>query len=337
MGKRYDQLSLEERCEIARLRADGQSIQKISASLDRAASSISRELRRNSGTQVGYRPSYAQEQAWARRWRGSRLSRQPALREYVMHRLAMGWSPEQVAGRLALKDPSNKISYESIYRFIYAEITRTNDYSWRRYLPRGKSKRGFRGRKGGSPVNHIHGRISIAERPAHVRRRRIPGHWETDYLLFSKYGQSVLVAQERTCRYVLLAKPANRHADTTAAQLMAWFSAMPQAMRKTLTQDNGVEFAHHHKLREPLGMETFFCDPHSPWQKGGIENANGRLRRFLPRKTDLQQITQADIEAIAHRYNNTPRKCLAYKTPAELFKNHLLHLECESTFQPSLG
>jgi len=335
MGKQYDQLSLEERCEIARLRADGQSINKIAEALDRAASSISRELRRNSGNKVGYKPSYAQDQAWSRRWRGSRMSRQPALRQLVLTRLAMGWSPEQVAGRLALLDRSTRISHESIYRFIDGEIKRTKNYAWRHYLPRGKSKRGFRGRKGGSPVNHIRDRVPIAERPAHVRRRGEPGHWETDFLLFSKYGQSILVAQERKSRFLLLAKPPTRQADVTANQLGRWLAPLPPHMRKTLTQDNGTEFAFHYKLRDALGIKTFFCDPHSPWQKGGIENANGRLRRFLPRKVDLQHLSQADIEAIAHRYNNTPRKCLAFKTPAELFTKHLLHFECESTFPPA--
>jgi len=337
MGQRYGQLSLEERCEIARLRADGQSISKIAARLDRAASSISRELRRNSGSQVGYKPSYAHEQTRARRWRGSRLSRQPALCELVLTRLAMGWSPEQVAGRLALMQPSIKISHESIYRFIDAEIRRTKNYAWRHYLPRGKSKRGFRGRKGGSPVNHIRERVPIAQRPIHVRRRREVGHWETDFLLFSKYGQSILVAQERKSRFLLLAKPETRHAETTAMQLGQWLRALPPQMRITLTQDNGTEFAHHYKLRDDLGIRTYFCDPHSPWQKGGIENANGRLRRFLPRRTDLTTLSHQDIEAIAHRYNNTPRKCLAFKTPAELFTKHLLHLECESTSPPSRG
>lgn len=337
MGKRYEQLSLEERCEIARLRADGQSIRQIAAALDRAASSISRELRRNSGAQGLYRPSYADERAWARRWRGSRLSRQPVLRELVLTRLAMGWSPEQVAGRLALGEPSIKISHESIYRFIYAQIRRNGDTDWRFYLPSAKYRRGYRSRKKRNPVHHIQERVSIAERPRHIRARRQPGHWEADSMLFSRYGQSVLVAQERMSRFVLLTKPPNRQAGPTTSQLHQWLAPLPTHMRRTLTQDNGTEFCLHHQLRDKIGIKTFFCDPHSPWQKGGIENANGRLRRFLPRKTDLTGLTSEDIQAVAHRYNNTPRKCLGYKTPAELFSKHLLHFKCESTSLASLG
>src|ERR1700691_2731060 len=183
MGTSYDQLSLEERCTIARLQGEGQSIRTIAANMDRTASTIARELKRNSGKQAGYKPAYAHEQAWARRWRGSRLVRQPALQQAVLSRLAMGWSPEQVAGRLAQERGSTVISYESIYRFIYAQIRRTNNFDWRRYLPRAKFKRGYRGHKGGSPVDHIKDRVPIAKRPSYIDKRRQPGHWETDYLL----------------------------------------------------------------------------------------------------------------------------------------------------------
>jgi IS30 family transposase len=205
MGTNYEQLSLEERCTIARLHADGGAIRQIAASLDRAPSTIARELKRNRGTQVGYAPAYAAEQAWARRWRGSRLARQPALQQAVLSRLALGWSPEQVAGRLAHEHARLRISHESIYRFIYAQIRRTNDFAWRLYLPRAKFKRGYRGRKGGSSVLHIKDRVPIADRPASIETRRQPGHWETDYLFFRHQGQAVLVAQERTSRLVLIA------------------------------------------------------------------------------------------------------------------------------------
>lgn len=331
MGQNYAHLSLEDRCTIARLSADGHTIRQIAASMDRAASTIARELTRNRGTQVGYTPAYAAEQAWARRWRGSRLARQPALRQTVLHRLAMGWSPEQVAGRLAQDPACLRISHESIYRFIYAQIRRTKDYAWRQYLPRAKFKRGYRGRKGGSSVLHIKERVSIAHRPAHIATRRQPGHWETDYLLFGRHGQAVLVAQERTSRLVLLAKQPNKQAAPTATRLHKWFAGLPPQLRRTLTQDNGTEFADHHTVRDALGIKTFFCNPHSPWQKGGVENANGRLRRFLPRTTNLQTISHEHIAAIAQAYNNTPRKCLGFQTPAEVFSHNLLHFKCEST------
>lgn len=182
MGKIYKQLSLEERITIASLREKGQSIRQIASALDRATSTISREIKRNTGTgtKAVYHPAYADELAWSRRWQGSRLERQPDLRVHVLDRLAMGWSPEQVAGRLACEQGKPVISHESIYRFIYAQIRRTNDFSWRRYLPRAKFKRGYRGRGGGASQLHIKHRISIEKRSACVDKRRQVGHWEAD-------------------------------------------------------------------------------------------------------------------------------------------------------------
>src|SRR6187402_2310942 len=142
MGRRYEQLSLDDRYKIAHLHAEGRSVRQIAAAVGRAPSTISRELKRNRGLEVGYKPGYAQDQAQARRWKGSRLDREPVLRRAVLKRLASGWSPEQVAGRLSREQGRTVISYESIYHFIHAQIARTKDYRWRRYLPRGKSKRG---------------------------------------------------------------------------------------------------------------------------------------------------------------------------------------------------
>jgi IS30 family transposase len=172
MGRSYEQLSLEDRCEIARLSADGSSVRQIVAALDRSPSTISRELKRNQGAQVGYKPGYAQQQTRARRWKGSRLERDESLRAAVIERLASGWSPEQIAGRLKLERRRKVISYESIYRFIYAQLARTRDYRWRHYLlPRGKSKRGCRGRKGGGSQNFIEGRVPVAKRPVEASGR----------------------------------------------------------------------------------------------------------------------------------------------------------------------
>ena len=337
MGEHYEQLSLDERCTIAQLRGAGQSIRQIAATLDRPPSTISRELKRNSGKRVGYKPTYAQEQARARRWTGSRLDRDDGLRDDVLERLKNGCSPEQVAGRLKRELRSQVISYESIYRFIYAQIRRTNDFSWRLYLPRAKSKRGWRGRSGGSSVDLIKMRTSIEDRPSAANDRCTPGHWEGDYMLFRQYGQNILVAHERKTRLILLAKPSCREAEVTATELSRLLSPWPRQLRATITFDNGTEFAKHHQLVEQLGIQTFFCDPHSPWQKGGIENAIGRLRRYLPRKIDIDKLSASDLTGIAARYNNTPRKCLDYQTPAEAWLDTSLHFECESTSRPSPG
>ncbi len=186
-------------------------------------------------------------------------------------------------------------------------------------LPRHKSRRGRLGMRGGSPASFIKRRKSITERPADVADRQAPGHWEADYMLFSTSGQSLLVAHERHSRFTLLVRPPDRKADNTATYLANLLAAMPASLRKTLTIDNGTEFAFHYRLTDQLGVDTFFCDVHAPWQKGGIENAIGRLRRRLPRKTNLDATTDADIQGIIHAYNNTPRKCLDFRTPAEAF------------------
>lgn len=329
----YTQLSLAERCTVARLYGNGESVRQIASAMGRSASTVARELKRNSITTKGYDPAYAGRLAASRRWKGSRLERQPSLRLLVLERLAMGYSPEQVAGRLALMQDTPAISHESIYRFIYAQIRRTKDYRWRRYLPRGKSKRGWRGRKGGSPAAFIRDRVSIHQRPPEVATRREAGHWEADLMLFARYGQAVLVAHERQSRLLMVVRQPNKTAALVADNLHAWLAPLPESLRRSMTFDNGTEFAQHWRL--PL--KTYFCDTHSPWQKGGIENAIGRLRRFLPRKTDLATITEKEIMTLTHQYNHTPRKCLNYKTPAEVFLKQLLHFKCELTFPPSRG
>lgn len=317
MGQSYTHFTLEERCTIARLREAGQSFRQIAATLDRAPSSIAREVKRNKGLKVGYQPSMADDLAWSRRWRGSKLDRRDDLRNAVLGRLEAGWSPEQVAARLG------GVGKETIYRFIHAQIARTKDYDWRLYLPRGKSRRGWRGRKGGSPALHIKGRVSIAERPETTG----PGHFEADTLLFATYGQAVLVTLEKQSRFVTLRKLASRKAKGVARLFRQQIGSLPKPLRQSLTVDNGTEFAAHAKH----GVPTYFCDPHAPWQKGAVENANGRIRRMLPRKTDLSRVTQRDLDRIADFYNNTPRKCLGFKTPAEVWNAQLLHFKWDST------
>ena len=268
----------------------------------------------------------------ARRWGGGKLERDAALREVVLAYLQCGWSPEQVSGRLAQEAGEPVIAHETIYRFIYGQIARTKDYSWRHYLPRGKSKRGWRGRRGGSPASFIAQRRPLAERPQTAADRQTPGHWEVDLMLFRTYGQAVLTLHERHSRLLIATRPPGKAAEPIATAMHDLFAALPPAWRQTATFDNGTEFARHYRLHD-LGMQTFFCDTHSPWQKGGIENAIGRLRRGLPRKTDLAKVSAARFAQLVQAYNHTPRKCLGYQTPAEVFINQVLHLKCESTFR----
>ena len=334
MGRHYNHLALEERCTIAQLHRAGQSIRQIAAALDRPPSTISRELTRNSGVQVGYKPGYAHEQAAARRWTGSRLERNVALRTVVLDGLGRGWSPEQIAGRLEQQQAPVTISHESIYRFIYAQIRRTNDGAWRNYLPRRKYRRGWHGRRKRSADDLIKGRVPLALRPHHVETRRTFGHWEGDSMAFATPGQAALVALERKSRLILGARQPGKASQPVANKLCDWFEPLDRRLRRSITFDNGTEFAQHLVLTDQLAIQTFFCDPHSPWQKGSIENAIGRLRRALPRKTNLDTIDRDLFQASIAAYNNTPRKCLQFRTPAEVFLAKLLHFEREST--PSL-
>jgi IS30 family transposase len=331
MGKKYSQITIEERCEIARLRATGCSIRQIASALDRAPSTIAREMKRNGSRQGGYRPVYADQQGRARRWTGSKLDRNADLREAVLSRLAQGWSPEQVAGRFARDAGRRVISHETIYRFVYAQVARTKNYAWRHFLPRGKSKRGWRGRKGGSPASLIAHRRPLSERPKEAEDRRTPGHWEADLMLFRTYGQAVLTLHERHSRLLIAVRPPGKAAKPIAEAMRDILAPLPPQWRQTVTFDNGTEFARHYQLHAHK-IQTFFCDTYAPWQKGGVENAIGRMRRTLPRKTDLATLPEDRFVELIQAYNNTPRKCLDFRTPAELFWNEVLHFKCESTF-----
>lgn len=338
METSYCHLSLSERIDLYRLHSEGYSLRSIARRLGRSAATLSRELRRNGRASKawagGYRPERAQQLAERRRrWDGRfKLARQPALRTFVLQQLQAGWSPEQIAGYLRRHARHAVLSHESIYRFVYHRSAQ-KDY-WHRLLPRHKSRRGRLGQHGGSPVEHIRERVSIRMRPATIATRRTPGHWEGDLMLFARYGQALLISHERHSRLLLVARQPNKASRTVWHQWRRQFSALPTALRRSLTLDNGTEFALHHRLHHRLGMATYFCDPHAPWQKGGIENAIGRLRRRLPRKTDLAKLNPAQLDALAAAYNHTPRKCLGFRTPAEVFCRHLhlLHFKRECTF-----
>ena len=343
MGTRYDQLRLAERCEIFRLRAGGISLRRIAQHLGRSPATISRELRRNAlktkAWAGGYEPDRAQALAERRRrWDGRfKMARQPDLRERVRQLLAMGWSPEQIAGRLALTEASMRVSHESIYRFIYHRVAQ-KDY-WHRLLPSRKNRRGRLKRGGVSPLAHMKRRISIHERPDEVDDRRNPGHWEADLMCFTKRNQAVLVVHERASRILLAARQTTKAAPVILARIRSLLAQLPAELRRTMTFDNGTEFALHYKLDDALGLKTFFCDPRAPWQKGGVENAILRLRRPLPRKSDLAAISSRQLARIIANYNATPRRCLGFKTPAEVFWEILnpLHFNRETASPPSRG
>lgn len=324
MGGHYGQLSLLERIEIHRLHAACVSCRSIAVRLGRSVSTITRELRRN-GVRTkawpgGYEPLRAHSLAVRRRRWDCRfkLERQRDLRDLAKTRLAMGWSPEQIAGRLTRDHGHTIISHESIYRFVYHRSAQ-KDY-WHRLLPRAKHRRGRFVRQGGSMVDMIKQRRPLSERPPQAADRAEPGDWEADFMLFARYGQSILVAHERISRFTVIVRPDDRKAARTARHLAEILGPMPDCLPRTVTFDNGSEFAMHHQLADQACVQTFFCDVRSPWQKGGVENAIGRLRRHLPRKANLDTIQHDTIAAIAQRYNDTPRKCLDFRTPREAFK-----------------
>lgn len=340
MGNHYSQLSLRERCQIDLLRREGLSSSRIAERLGRHRTSIWREVKRNSrATKVwsdGYEPERAHGLALRRRRWDNRhkLARQPELRVHVRDRLAMGWSPEMIAGRLAREHARTIISHESIYRYVYHR-TAQKDY-WHKLLPRRRFRRGPNGARRGGSAGTIPRRIGIAERPEAAACRHQPGHWEGDLMLFSRYGQAVLAVHERTSRLLVVHRLPGKGAEPVAECLLGLFARLPPSLCRSVTFDNGTEFARHYRLTDRLGIATYFCDTHSPWQKGGIENALGRLRRWLPRKTDLATLGQPDLDAAIRRYNATPRKCLQFKTPAEVFLgiHETLHFNRESSFLP---
>src|ERR1700716_1144617 len=264
MGQCYGQLSLEERVEIYRLHAGGRSQKDIATALGRHPSTISRELRRNSQPSRawpgGYEPVRAHQLAERRRrWDGRfKLARQTDLRNCGGKSLAMGHSPEQIAGRLALEHGRVIISHESIYRFIYHRAAQKDH--WHRLLPRHKRRRGRRRHPGRSPASFIKQRRSITERPAEVEGRGTPGHWEADFMLFARCGQGLLVLHERQTRFSMVRHPVDRKAILTARTIARQLGKLPQAIRKTISFDNGNEFAEHHRLHKTLGVQTFFCD-----------------------------------------------------------------------------
>jgi transposase, IS30 family len=330
--RRYEQLSLRERIEIYRLHADGKSLRCIAGVLGRSAATISRELKRNSKASKqwtgGYDPERAQQLRLRRHARGRahKLERLPELREKVLQHLAAGWSPEQIAGRMAQGPGNDRISYESIYRYIYWRSWSFNE-TLHRWLPRQKYRRGKRLPNGRWSTAAILDRVSIHDRPAVVATRTRSGDWEADLMSFSKPGQFLLVAQERKSRRALLVRQKARTAQSVADNLSAMVEALPAHLCQSMTFDNGAEFSKHYLLSRRFGIRTWFCDTHSPWQKGGIENAIGRLRRQLPRNTDLDAVSAHRLALCLQRYNDTPRKCLGFKTPNEVFLEHTVALQ----------
>ena len=319
MGKSYDQLDEDERYELYRLHEAGKAPAEIGRLMGRHRSTIGRELRRNSLPKGGYKPASADRIALSRRRRPSQIERLSPLRSYVGDRLAMGWSPERIAGRLRWEGSEHTICHETIYRFIYRPRLRAEKLY--RFLPRAKATRGrryFKRRR-----EPIAGRRSIHDRPAAVEGRDQFGHWEGDLMQFRTQRGNLLTLCERKTRFTVATPLKTKTAEETERALRAILGSLPPPARRTITFDNGSEFALHRNLTKALPTEAFFCDPHSPWQRGTIENTNGIFRRDMPRKTQISNYSHRDIDELAWAINSTPRKCLDFKTPAETFLENL--------------
>jgi IS30 family transposase len=341
MGRSYEQLSLRERVEIEIWRGRGWSLRRIGEALGRSAGTISRELRRNGKPTKQWAGSYQGERAHGlarrrRRWDARyKLVRQPALQSVVRQGLAMGHSPEQIAGRLALEHGKRIISHESIYRFVYYRSS-LKDY-WHRYLPRHKSRRGRLGRRGGSSASFIKPRLPISARPLEAADRCVPGHWEADLMAFARYGQYVLVTHERTSRLLSIERLPSKHAPQVATRLLERFAALPQAMRRSLTFDNGTEFARHELLNQTIGLATFFCDTHAPWQKGAsrmpsvVCDGRCRARPTLPPSQRINSMTWFSATTTPHA-NALPSRPRTRSSPAS---STVLHFKRESAFPPA--
>jgi IS30 family transposase len=316
-------LTLAEREEISRAIAAGQSIRSIAAALKRAPSTVSREIKRNGGI-AAYRASLADRRAWdrARRPKPCKLVMNRKLADIVASRIQLEWSPEQIAGWLKqtyASDEDFHVSHETIYRSLYIQARGALKKELLEHLRRTRSMRRSRHH---TQKTDDHGRItdtvSISERPAVVEDRAVPGHWEGD-LLFGSHNSQIATLVERQTRYVMLVKVLGKDTESVVNALIANARKLPQELYKSLTWDRGKELADHKRFTLATHIQVYFCDPHQPWQRGSNENTNGLLRQYFPKGLDLSTYSQENLDEVARRLNERPRKTLNYQTPAQRF------------------
>ncbi len=314
-------LSVDEREEIAAGVAAGLGVRAIARGLGRAPSTVSREVRRN-GSRRGYRAVAAQAQAEhrARRPKPARLAAGGELRERVQEKLELNWSPEQVSRWLRREFPGRpemQVSHETIYQALYVQGRGALRRELAAHLRTGRALRKPR-RRAGSRQGRLKDMASISERPAEAEDRAVPGHWEGD-LIEGKGGRSQIgTLVERSTRFTMLVPlPDGKTAPAVAGALVPVIASLPGALRRSLTWDQGKEMAAHRQFAVAADCEVYFCDPHSPWQRGTNENTNGLLRQYFPKGTDLSVHSPQRLQAVADELNGRPRKTLGWKTPAE--------------------
>jgi len=314
-------LTLAEREEILRGIASGQSLRAIAKCLQRAVSTVSREVARHGG-RPQYRASEADSQAWesARRPKPCRLATHSQLQQMVASKLVQDWSPEQISGWLKQSypdDESLRVSHETIYRSLFIQARGALKQELIRHL---RSKRRIRRSRHASVHGHSQGKIvdaiSIRERPAEVEDRAVPGHWEGD-LLRGGGNIHVITLVERQSRFCVLVKVSGKDTATVVTALIQYVRQLPAALRRSLTWDRGLEMAEHKSFTMATDVQVYFCDPQSPWQRGSNENTNGLLRQYLPKKANLSRFSQSELDEIALRLNTRPRQTLGFRTPAD--------------------
>ena len=316
-------LSLAEREEISRSLAAGHPIRRIAQLIGRAPSTISREISRNGG-QASYRANCADDAAWkrAQRPKTCKLVDNPVLAEIVATKLQLQWAPEQIAGWLKHTFPGDEdfqVSHETIYRSLFIQARGALKKELLAHLRRPRIMRRSRHH---TQKTDNHGRIkdtvSISERPAIVEDRAVPGHWEGD-LLFGDRNSQIATLVERQTRYVMLVKVASKDTETVIDALIDNARELPHELYQSLTWDRGKELADHKRFTLATDIDVYFCDPHSPWQRGSNENTNGLLRQYFPKGVDVSAYSQAQLNEVARKLNERPRKTLEYQTPAERF------------------
>jgi transposase, IS30 family len=319
--KTYRRLSRNERDEIAVLLARRWPIRKIAFLMSRSHATISREIKRNKGKK-GYGPIKAHLTAHDRQHKAHRpplkLMLDSPLRERVTRDLKKGWSPEIIAGRLKRENGTTVIGHEAIYRWIYSDARSLIPHlvrSHRRRRPRGSHP---------WPKQLIPQRVSIHQRPEAINLRQELGHWETDLVIGS--GRSVLqVLVERKSRLVRLHLNPNKTAQASYEALSFLFAKIHPSLRQSITYDNGLENLLHVEINQRFGLLSFFCTPYHSWEKGTVENTNGLIRRFLPKKTNFNTISQRTLQRIEFWLNSRPRKCLNFQTSAEVLPSLMVH------------
>jgi len=325
MERTYKQLNIRERELLSILRGKGKSLREIAKILKRSPATVSREFQRNAPeiNRGYYLPHRAQERYESR----NRFSRaharlkNPKVWTLVRRKLKHGWSPEIIAGWLKDRYPELFASHETIYQWIYRHERR-----WIAVLVRSHRRRLPRGHSHHHRKLHVPERISIKERPKSVLARHRIGHWEADTMTSRKSPQALQVTVERKSRYSKLTKLSRKVSRHMSAALNRRLSRYPQSVRRSITYDNGPENHEHMRTNRILGTRSYFCEPFHSYEKGTVENTIGLVRRFFPKKTDFAIISKNRIKKVEYWLNHRPRKCLGFKTPAAVFKNHCVAL-----------